>query len=166
MSQFSHLYKTAAWQQRRREQLRRFPLCCFCERAGLITAASVADHIQPHRGDLKLFAGPLQSLCPTCHSGRKQQLEKSGHVRGCDEAGLPLDPRHHWNRAGAREAGAHADPSAQARSAVLARPSEPQARPCHPSPGGGAETAETAGAQDRPSTFLCSGVNRNQKGSA
>lgn len=127
MSQFSHLYKTAAWQQRRREQLRRFPLCAYCERDGRVTAANTVDHVVPHRGDLRLFAGALQSLCASCHSSRKQQEEVSGRVRGCDASGWPLDPAHHWNQVNQKPAGAHGRdgateplPSAQSASLDLA----------------------------------------------
>jgi hypothetical protein len=65
---------------------------------GKVTPATVADHIEPHRGDPVKFAGPIQSLCLPCHSIHKQVLETSGHVRGCDVNGMPLDPMHPWNR--------------------------------------------------------------------
>ena len=52
-------------------------------------------------------AGPLQSLCPACHSRDKQQLERSGFVRGCDRDGVPLDPSHPWRQELERE---RADP--------------------------------------------------------
>jgi 5-methylcytosine-specific restriction endonuclease McrA len=57
-----------------------------------ITAATVCDHITPHKGDLTKFwnAGNLQSLCKPCHDGAKQQLEKTGKLRGCDEQGIPF----------------------------------------------------------------------------
>lgn len=60
----------------------------------------MVDHIKPHRGNELLFFDPtnLQSLCKPCHDGAKQQLEKSGVLRGCDRTGLPLDENHHWNR--------------------------------------------------------------------
>lgn len=88
------------WQKRRAEQLRKHPLCNFCVRHGKVTAATVADHIQPHRGDAVLFAGPLQSLCKHCHDSRKQELEITGRdwVSGADLQGYPLDPNHPWNR--------------------------------------------------------------------
>jgi 5-methylcytosine-specific restriction enzyme A len=63
-----------------------------------VVLATVADHITPHRGDPELFKGPLQSLCASCHSSWKQELELTGHFRGCDLKGMPLDPSHHWNR--------------------------------------------------------------------
>jgi len=63
------------WQKRREAQLRAHPLCAYCERNGIVRAASVADHITPHRGDPALFDGPLQSLCATCHSSTKAREE-------------------------------------------------------------------------------------------
>jgi 5-methylcytosine-specific restriction enzyme A len=91
-----HLYDTQAWRRRRARQLQAEPLCRWCKSEGRIVPASIADHIDPHRGDRVKFAGPLQSLCASCHSSRKQQLEKSGSVAGCDVQGIPLDPNHPW----------------------------------------------------------------------
>lgn len=73
-------YKTARWQRQRLAQLIAHPLCAICQREGRITAATVADHVKPHRGDADLFwNGELQSLCDEapwrCHS-RVKQLEE------------------------------------------------------------------------------------------
>jgi 5-methylcytosine-specific restriction protein A len=68
------------WQKRREAQLRAQPLCRYCERKGMLTPASVADHITPHRGDEALFNGPLQSLCATCHSSDKAKEEARGRM--------------------------------------------------------------------------------------
>ena len=57
-------------------QLTAEPLCAYCAKAGKVEAATVCDHIKPHRGDLVLFwAGPFQSLCQSCHSSDKQREE-------------------------------------------------------------------------------------------
>lgn len=82
-------YKTAAWRRLRLWQLKREPLCRFCKRDGLTTAANVVDHIAAHKGDMDLFfdRGNLQSLCDSCHSSTKQRMEKSGEW-GCDENGI------------------------------------------------------------------------------
>lgn len=91
------LYSTKRWRERRARQLAREPLCRFCAAQGRITPATVADHITPHRGDVQAFwTNELQSLCQSCHSGAKQQLESTGRLRGCDAQGNPLDPSHHW----------------------------------------------------------------------
>lgn len=65
------------WQQARERYLLDHPLCVFCERKGMTTAASVVDHIVAHRGDQDLFwdQGNWQSLCATCHSSVKQREE-------------------------------------------------------------------------------------------
>jgi 5-methylcytosine-specific restriction protein A len=60
--------------------------------------ATVADHIVPHHGDANAFwSNELQSLCGACHDGAKQELERTGHLRGSRRDGQPLDPNHHWN---------------------------------------------------------------------
>lgn len=98
----SNLYDRQ-WRKRRLAQLQAEPLCKLCmDLHGRVTQATVADHIVPHRGDPVLFAGPLQSLCASCHSSLKQQVENSGRMRGSDANGMPLDPAHPWNRSGGR----------------------------------------------------------------
>ncbi|MDN2700176.1 HNH endonuclease [Janthinobacterium sp. SUN073] len=94
-----------AWQKARAGYLRSHPLCVYCLRdpayapirdmapstailrcaeLGLIVpAASVVDHIEPHRGDRVLFWNKTnwQSLCGTHHSADKQR-EEAAHRRG------------------------------------------------------------------------------------
>ncbi|GAB3733971.1 hypothetical protein GCM10028862_16750 [Luteimonas pelagia] len=92
----SHLYKTAAWKRTRANQLQVEPLCRYCREMGRMTPASVADHIEPHRGDeLAFWNNPLQSLCASCHSGPKQREERTGVRLGCDVHGNPLG-RDDW----------------------------------------------------------------------
>lgn len=80
-------------------QLQAEPLCRFCAAAGDVVAATVADHVTPHRGDAELFwSGELQSLCGDCHSQAKQQIENRGYHDRCDAAGYPLDPHHPANK--------------------------------------------------------------------
>jgi 5-methylcytosine-specific restriction protein A len=70
-------YKTAAWSRIRKAQLAAEPLCAMCQADGAITAATICDHVEPHRGDLEaFFAGPFQSLCASHHSSTKQSEEK------------------------------------------------------------------------------------------
>jgi 5-methylcytosine-specific restriction protein A len=72
-------YKTARWQKLRRRQLQTEPLCCMCTAESRITAATICDHIEPHRGDpVKFWAGPFQSLCAEHHNRTKQSIEKGG----------------------------------------------------------------------------------------
>jgi hypothetical protein len=70
------LYSKARWRRRRAAQLNREPLCAMCLREGVCTAATIADHVEPHRGDEQAFwMGRLQSLC-TRHHVRDKQIEE------------------------------------------------------------------------------------------
>jgi 5-methylcytosine-specific restriction enzyme A len=92
-------YHTTRWRKRRARQLAEYPLCAMCKKQGKVTAATVADHVEPHRGDaVKFWQGKLQSLCSTCHNIRKRMIEKHGHSAACDQDGLPLDEGHPWQR--------------------------------------------------------------------
>ncbi len=90
------------WAKARETFLRSHPMCAMHLQRGRYVPATVVDHIIPHRGDQKLFwdHGNWQSLCATCHSAHKQRQEKSGTETGCDLAGIPTDPGHHWRKAG------------------------------------------------------------------
>lgn len=94
-----HLYNTAMWKKLRRQQLSSQPLCKYCEMQGRVEAATVADHIKPHKGDEILFYNPsnLQSMCKEHHDSTKQREENSGTMIGSDAKGYPIDPNHHWN---------------------------------------------------------------------
>lgn len=98
MSQYHKLYGSRAWYRLRHYQLAKAPLCAYCEAQGLTVAASIVDHIRPHKGDISLFSDPdnLQSLCKRCHDSHKQRQEKSGKVLGCDTQGQPLSPHKYW----------------------------------------------------------------------
>lgn len=65
------------WQKARKRYLQAHPLCVYCERDGMVTAATVVDHKIPHRGDMTLFwdESNWQSLCATHHSRDKQREE-------------------------------------------------------------------------------------------
>ena len=67
----------AAWRRARLGHLARHPLCVQCEREGLSEAATVVDHIVPHRGDMALFwdSENWQSLCKPHHDSWKQAQE-------------------------------------------------------------------------------------------
>jgi 5-methylcytosine-specific restriction protein A len=72
----------------------------MCEREGRLTAATVVDHITPHRSDPKLFWDPAnhQAICKPHHDSTKQRQEVRGYVAGSTVDGRPLDPDHPWNR--------------------------------------------------------------------
>lgn len=69
-----------AWQQARLVHLNSHPLCVYCERDDRVTAASVVDHVIPHRGDMTLFWDRTnwQSLCRPCHDIVKKLEESAG----------------------------------------------------------------------------------------
>jgi len=103
-------YCTASWQRRRAHQLMIEPLCRLCLARGIVTPATVADHVVSHGGDYTAFRlGPLRSLCADCHNGLDGKNAPRAPVL---EDGTPSDPRHPWN------AGSSATRTA-ARSAVI-----------------------------------------------
>lgn len=67
------------WQKARKAFFARSPLCNQCLKNGKITAATVVDHVLPHRGNMKLFwdTSNWQSLCSTCHA--KKTAFETGH---------------------------------------------------------------------------------------
>lgn len=77
----------ARWRAYALAYLRAHPLCALHYLAGRIVAATVVDHIVPHKGDLALFWDPAnhQALCASCH-GRKSATEPGGraHVSDCN----------------------------------------------------------------------------------
>lgn len=86
-------YQLEVWRKRRRFQLMQHPVCAMCAANGLVTPATIADHITPHNGDWILFlTAPLQSLCKPCHDSDKRFIDLNGYARiqfGVD--GWPLD---------------------------------------------------------------------------
>lgn len=100
---WSHWYWTQRWRKKAKAQLRASPLCAMCEGDGRVAAATIADHVIPHRGDEALFwNGDLQSLCKSCHDSAKQREERSP-VAVLDDDGWPLDPLHLANRSAPRD---------------------------------------------------------------
>ncbi len=97
---YRRLYKTARWRRTRAEQLARKPLCETCLSLGRDAPATVCNHADKDSKATEegFFAGPFTSECAPCHDGVIQAQEKRGHIIGCDETGLPLDPDHPWNR--------------------------------------------------------------------
>jgi len=87
-------YWTRRWKRRRAEQLHAPPLCVICLNDGVWTPATIADHIEPHRGDpVKFWFGELQSLCETHHKRDKRLIEAGRPLLGVDDDGWPADPR-------------------------------------------------------------------------
>lgn len=97
-SETRQLYGTQRWRIMSRMQVNREPLCAKCWAQGITTAATIADHNPPHRGNVyEFWHGPLQSLCKRCHDQDKQREEARGYSGDADEDGWPSDPRHPAN---------------------------------------------------------------------
>lgn len=65
------------WDKARKTFLARQPLCAHCQANGKLTAATVVDHIVPHRGNQQLFWDRTnwQPLCTTCHNRKTRRGE-------------------------------------------------------------------------------------------
>ena len=88
-------YQLQRWRNRAKHQLLIEPLCAFCLADGHNVPATIADHVEPHRGDWNAFRlGKLQSLCDHHHSQTKQRIERDGYDRTIGIDGLPISPNH------------------------------------------------------------------------
>lgn len=76
------MYNTAQWQALRKIQLSKQPLCIGCESQGIVTQATVVDHLFPWRqiGKEAFYINKFQSLCYE-HHAEKTQLEQRGVYR-------------------------------------------------------------------------------------
>lgn len=80
---------------RAKHQLQIEPFCVFCLADGKAVVATIADHVEPHRGDWNSFRlGKLQSLCKTHHDSAKRLIELNGYSSTVGLDGLPIDPHH------------------------------------------------------------------------
>jgi len=81
-------YSLARWKRLRRRKLQEHPLCLYCLRENMITAAVALDHIVPHGGDPVLFwdESNLAQLC-TYHHDLTKRREEMGLVQAVDEDG-------------------------------------------------------------------------------
>jgi 5-methylcytosine-specific restriction endonuclease McrA len=95
-------YKLAIWLELRAVQLAANPLCRRCQARGHTVAATVANHVKPHKGVWVMFAdaGNLESLCKGCHDAAIQYEEAHGFSGDVDVMGKYLDPRHPSNHGG------------------------------------------------------------------
>jgi 5-methylcytosine-specific restriction protein A len=75
------------WFKARLQHLAKEPLCRRHLRLGQTVAATVVDHIKPHKGDARLFwdRANWQSLCKPCHD-RDKQIEENAPPQ-CDVNG-------------------------------------------------------------------------------
>lgn len=58
------------WRKERAVFLAQYPLCVMCKDLGKAKAATVVDHIVPHKGNYSRFwdVGNWQALCSECHN--------------------------------------------------------------------------------------------------
>jgi 5-methylcytosine-specific restriction protein A len=92
-------YGTALWKTRRHHQLQIEPLCAICQAEGRVTPATVADHIEPHKGNYTAFVrGVLRSLCAPCHDGLQPSFKHKPYSSAVGPDGYPIDPAHPFNR--------------------------------------------------------------------
>ena len=80
------------WQQKRARYLAAHPFCVHCREKGLFVAATVVDHIIPHKGCEILFWDKTnwQALCVNCHSSIKQREERGRVKPRIGEDGWPI----------------------------------------------------------------------------
>lgn len=58
------------WQKASKQYLALNPLCVYCGKRGIVTAATCVDHIIPHKGDNRLFwdQSNWAASCIPCNS--------------------------------------------------------------------------------------------------
>jgi len=63
------------WSRASKGFLMKHPLCAICDRRQRVTAATLVDHIIPHRGDKALFwdRSNWQSACKPCHDAKTRR---------------------------------------------------------------------------------------------
>lgn len=93
-------YKTAKWKALRKACLLRDRYQCRIRMSGCRINASLADHIVPHRGDMRLFFDltNLQASCKHCHDSHKKRAENRDYDGAVDSFGWPVDENHPANR--------------------------------------------------------------------
>lgn len=93
------LYASREWREHiRPAQLRREPLCRFCDALGVVQEAEQVDHITRPKGDHTLQRDPdnLQSLCKVHHAAKSAWERKSSPgdlLIGHDRNGWPVKLR-------------------------------------------------------------------------
>ena len=76
-------YNGKRWRMNRRAHLVENPLCAECKRKGILSDATVSDHITPIRmgGDPWCWTN-RQGLCVTCHAQKSARERHSSRGRG------------------------------------------------------------------------------------
>ena len=75
----AEFYNSWKWRKKAKEYKNRFPLCCECEKEGMITPATVVDHkVRVNDGGDKYDDSNLQSMCEF-HHNKKSAAERGGY---------------------------------------------------------------------------------------
>lgn len=74
---------TARWDRARAAFLRADPFCAHCELTGRVTEANVADHVRPHRGNLRLLWLLPENLQPLCRSHHGANGARESGLKPC-----------------------------------------------------------------------------------
>ena len=85
--EYNRWYKTARWKKNRAHYLHKNPLCVQCKGRGIIKAATIVDHVTPHKGDPVLFWDQTnwQGLCKRCHDRKTARYDGGfGNARATD----------------------------------------------------------------------------------
>ena len=83
------------WDKARLAYLRHHPLCVCCEANGVVHAAGLVDHVEPHKGDKAKFwdSANWQSLCEWCDKNLKRSVENDWLAGRADGRELSLARR-------------------------------------------------------------------------
>jgi 5-methylcytosine-specific restriction endonuclease McrA len=100
-------YRSREWRAVRKMVLRRDNYrCVICGVDVTGCGEARVDHIVRVRdGGALLDPANLRTLCVLCDGqGHREKGSRGSHrhekfvITGCDPSGMPLDPRHFWNR--------------------------------------------------------------------
>jgi 5-methylcytosine-specific restriction protein A len=68
------------WRRARAAYLAMHPVCVRCQEVGCLVLATVVDHVEPHRGNQKLFWDEANwaALCKRCHDAKTAREDRWG----------------------------------------------------------------------------------------
>ena len=72
----------AAWRKKRAAGLKREPLCRTCKAKGILTPATIRDHITPKKLGGTDDERNLQSLCKPCHDAKTASESSKARTHG------------------------------------------------------------------------------------
>jgi 5-methylcytosine-specific restriction enzyme A len=89
--------ETQLWRRISKQVREAEPFCRMCAARHIATLATQVDHVIVPNGryELQVSLSNLQPLCAVCH-GIKSRADHGAWIKGCDERGVPIDPRSHF----------------------------------------------------------------------